>query len=672
MTTNYISDYIKNNSVKNTDQTKNSQYQTKFANSITTSFADVFKGINTSASKVESLITQNTFANPTVQKGQSFADKMAAAQDSKSSNVQSSNDDKAFGSSNKQVNSSLQKDDNAVNQKQHETKTTTKDAIKDKNDNEVKDNKNVSDNDNMQKQAGSATAKTDKKDDDVKNQATSQTDDKDKVSANDNEDTNKVKDATSDDNKQNQSNQDASTNNSDNQNAQAQSTIASQTDLTQQAASLQAQAATDATTLASDTTTATTVSTDAQNSTTEAPSKVSTNTQKISLQTNNPNAAIATNNSATDVKTAKKSTNEAAPSSTTVQETVDTPKAETQNIATAQQTEEIKPVSSARINHLKNDAVSQSIKNDIENLNQNNAKVSNTINDSTKNDESITAQATNVSQATQEPVIQPQERNTAKEHAQTNIDPSMLREMNAKVVSSTASSKGGDSGLLNQQNANEQVVKLSIEQVSSSAESSTVNFSNAIGSQLGTVSDKLANTTTVQQASTPKELSKADILNQINEKLYNIKTTGSSNEKIEMILKPESLGKINIQLQTEKGALSATLIAESPQVKEILEKNIDTLRNNLSAQGVNVNNLTVKVAETHKSESGNMDFAQGQFLNNQNQSQQQTSKNVYENDYNTTNINDTSSQTADEDIQSTAKTNPETAKTHSGMVDYKV
>ena len=242
------------------------------------------------------------------------------------------------------------------------------------------------------------------------------------------------------------------------------------------------------------------------------------------------------------------------------------------------------------------------------------------------------------------------------------INQDLITELDAEVVSSSLSSGNSNNGsLLGQQNASDQIVKLSI--VSSTSETNDSEFSHLVNQQIS--QSGVSKSQMSAQPQPLQELNKTDILNQINANLNTLKTT--SGEKIEMILQPANLGKVNIELQTAKGALSATIIAESQQVKELLEKNIDSLKNTLTSQGVNVNSVTVKVDES-RSAFNNAGFDQKQFENGQN-NQQNQNKNTYKGEYNDSNNSSLAGQEKDLELAADKGTNtlPEI-----GKVDYKV
>lgn len=70
-------------------------------------------------------------------------------------------------------------------------------------------------------------------------------------------------------------------------------------------------------------------------------------------------------------------------------------------------------------------------------------------------------------------------------------------------------------------------------------------------------------------------------------------------DKSEMVLslKPESLGKLSLKVVTENGIVMAKFIAENQQVKQVLESNMQFLKENLEKQGLNVQGFSVSVRQ---------------------------------------------------------------------------
>lgn len=94
--------------------------------------------------------------------------------------------------------------------------------------------------------------------------------------------------------------------------------------------------------------------------------------------------------------------------------------------------------------------------------------------------------------------------------------------------------------------------------------------------------------------STPATAAK-QILGQIIDEAQVILTP----EKSEMVmeLQPESLGKLSLKVVTEKGIVMAKFVAENQQVKEVLESNMQLLKDALQKQGMEVQGFNVSVRQ---------------------------------------------------------------------------
>ena len=111
---------------------------------------------------------------------------------------------------------------------------------------------------------------------------------------------------------------------------------------------------------------------------------------------------------------------------------------------------------------------------------------------------------------------------------------------------------------------------------------------------------------TTASASNSVNISKEDVLAQIHSKLQMMNST--SNAKLTMVLNPESLGKVSIQLMNTKDGLTAELQVASQAVKDILDSNLSNLKDTLSAQGVQVNGMSVKVSQSEN--NADMDYTE--------------------------------------------------------------
>lgn len=84
-----------------------------------------------------------------------------------------------------------------------------------------------------------------------------------------------------------------------------------------------------------------------------------------------------------------------------------------------------------------------------------------------------------------------------------------------------------------------------------------------------------------------------NIWNQVVEKAVLV-TAGKDTDMI-IKLKPEHLGKVSLQISMENGVLTAKFMAESRMVKEVIEANINNLKQNLTNQGIKVDQVSVQV-----------------------------------------------------------------------------
>jgi flagellar hook-length control protein FliK len=88
-------------------------------------------------------------------------------------------------------------------------------------------------------------------------------------------------------------------------------------------------------------------------------------------------------------------------------------------------------------------------------------------------------------------------------------------------------------------------------------------------------------------------INKEDLFSQIAEKSKMALNNG--NGEMEFSLKPEHLGKLHLKVSLENQLVTAKFVAESQQVKEVIETNLNQLRRNLQDNGIQVDRLTVSV-----------------------------------------------------------------------------
>ncbi len=90
-------------------------------------------------------------------------------------------------------------------------------------------------------------------------------------------------------------------------------------------------------------------------------------------------------------------------------------------------------------------------------------------------------------------------------------------------------------------------------------------------------------------------ISNKELFSQIVEKAK-VVTNGDKSEMV-MDLKPDSLGKLSLKIVTEHGIVTAKFIAESQQVKETIETNMQLLKDSLEKQGLSVQGFSVSVGQ---------------------------------------------------------------------------
>ena len=127
------------------------------------------------------------------------------------------------------------------------------------------------------------------------------------------------------------------------------------------------------------------------------------------------------------------------------------------------------------------------------------------------------------------------------------------------------------------------------------------NVAQAQKSEVQAATDKVDIKIPIQ----PKE-----IINQIIEKAKVVITADKS--EMMMDLKPESLGKLSLKVVTEQGIVMAKFVAESEQVKQILESNMQLLKDSLEKQGMSIQGFSVSVRQDSNSSSESWQNSQTQ------------------------------------------------------------
>jgi flagellar hook-length control protein FliK len=112
------------------------------------------------------------------------------------------------------------------------------------------------------------------------------------------------------------------------------------------------------------------------------------------------------------------------------------------------------------------------------------------------------------------------------------------------------------------------------------------------------------------QTAAPKSetVNKAEIINQIVKKAELIFT--DAKQEMRMQLEPENLGKLTLKLAVEKGLITAKFVAESYEVKKVIESNLNELKDMLQEKGLEVQNFTVSVGQDNREQNSGNAFHQ--------------------------------------------------------------
>ena len=191
------------------------------------------------------------------------------------------------------------------------------------------------------------------------------------------------------------------------------------------------------------------------------------------------------------------------------------------------------------------------------------------------------------------------------------VDKEMLEELNIESVEAETASyqDGAESDLMNNQSPQEQGLK-------------------AILHTESDVKPEFKTTEISQTKPTTNTAEPSKILNQITKQLENLQ----NNSRLNIVLNPESLGKVSLQIINTKDGLSAQFTVTSQEAREVIAKELDTLRNSLASQGVNVNNVTVKLNESQSS-GYNADWTEQEGSRGGNKEQKGSNKNSKEQEH---------------------------------------
>lgn len=106
------------------------------------------------------------------------------------------------------------------------------------------------------------------------------------------------------------------------------------------------------------------------------------------------------------------------------------------------------------------------------------------------------------------------------------------------------------------------------------------------------------NTVTKSEFTMPQPVRTTEVMNQVVENAKVI--LGQDKSEMVIQLKPDHLGKLELKVVTEQGIVAAKFIAENQKVKEIIETNMQLLKDSLEKQGISIDSVSVQVGQDRK------------------------------------------------------------------------
>jgi flagellar hook-length control protein FliK len=101
-------------------------------------------------------------------------------------------------------------------------------------------------------------------------------------------------------------------------------------------------------------------------------------------------------------------------------------------------------------------------------------------------------------------------------------------------------------------------------------------------------------------------VSSDDILRQVTVRLSRLQP---GDGQVRLQLQPAELGRVDVQLTMESHEMTARFIVQHPEVRELLHRHLDQLRDSLAVNGVEVKQVAVEVAPAHRGEGANLNAA---------------------------------------------------------------
>ncbi len=110
-----------------------------------------------------------------------------------------------------------------------------------------------------------------------------------------------------------------------------------------------------------------------------------------------------------------------------------------------------------------------------------------------------------------------------------------------------------------------------------------------------TVTELMAEMRPTHRTATDTEASRQLFSDLVDRARVNLGPDGRSTASIQ--LKPEHLGRMTLNLELQEGRLQAKLLVDNPEAERLLRQDVDTLRRELKAQGIQLETFAVRLRE---------------------------------------------------------------------------
>ena len=196
---------------------------------------------------------------------------------------------------------------------------------------------------------------------------------------------------------------------------------------------------------------------------------------------------------------------------------------------------------------------------------------------------------------------------TAVSGAEQNQVNAAATKADSKATDKVKEEKGEVNDPVDENDRGATEVKTASVQVNTSSEQNPQEQALSAFADIKTGAQNIQSQVTKAEFKMPQTVKPSDLINQVVEQAKVV----IGHDKTEMVihLKPDHLGKLELKVVTEQGIVAAKFIAESQQVKEIIETNMQQLKDSLQKQGINIDGVSVQVGQDKKNEYQSSSYA---------------------------------------------------------------